>query len=162
MRLHLVRHAKTDPSSDTGRDFDRKLLPKGIIQSNSLAHHLIYQKIEPEIVYCSDATRTKETASILAQAVPLKKITYNSELYLADRETLLQLIWGLKHGKELMIIGHNDGLSDLATYLTDELVHMKTCGYLCIEFPFELWRETSRGTGKIIDSFRPSVFLPAL
>jgi hypothetical protein len=34
LRLHLLRHAKTEISSPTGEDFDRELMIKGIIQAN--------------------------------------------------------------------------------------------------------------------------------
>jgi phosphohistidine phosphatase len=160
MKIHLIRHAKTDPTSLSGKDFDRKLLPKGIVQANVLAYYLLDHGVQPEITWCSDAVRTRETLSIIQRKIDPGKIVYSKDLYLADREVLLKKTWELKHGKELMIIGHNDGISSFASYLTDEQLIMKTGEYLCIEFTADLWQETSRGTGKIIANFRPSVFLP--
>lgn len=160
MKIHLIRHAKTEPSSISGKDIERKLLPKGIVQANVLAYYLKDQSIKPEITWCSSATRTRETLSILHNQMELGKISYLDDLYLADREVYLKKIWGLKHGKELLIVGHNDGISTFVNYLTDENLSMKTGEYICIEFPTNSWQEASRGTGKITAAFRPSVFLP--
>jgi phosphohistidine phosphatase SixA len=82
------------------------------------------------------------------------------ELYLGDRESYLRIIWDLKHDKDLMIVGHNEGISDFASYLLDQEIHLKTGHYLCIEFDAKKWNETSKGTGEIVTNFRPSVHFP--
>lgn len=160
MKIHLVRHAKTDPNSFSGRDFDRKLLSKGIAQANVLAYFFHEQKIDPGHTYCSEAVRTKETLDILSFTNDLGKINILKELYLADREIYLKLIWEQKHNKDLLIIGHNDGISSLASYLIEDTCYLKTCGYVCIEFSARSWQEISRGTGKLTEEFRPLVYLP--
>lgn len=161
MKIHLIRHAKTDPTSPTGKDIDRKLLPKGIVQANVLAYYLKDHAIQPEITWCSNATRTRETLSIIHNQLELGKISFHNDLYLADREVYLKKIWDLNHGKELLIVGHNDGISSFVNYLTDENISMKTGEYICIDFTADTWQQASRGTGKITAAFRPSVFLPA-
>lgn len=160
MKIHLIRHAKTDPNSLSGKDFDRKLMTKGIIQANVLGYYLKDQNIQVPFTYCSSAIRTKETLAVISKILPLEKISYTDELYLADREAYLKLIWDLKHGKDVMLVGHNEGISDFASYLLEEDILMKTSHYLCIEFDSKLWKEVSRGTGKIIADFRPSVHFP--
>ena len=160
MKIHLIRHAKADPSAASGKDYDRKLSPKGIVQVNVLGLFLHDLNIKPEIIFCSSAARTRETLSIIHHKISLGKITYFEDLYLCDREIYLSKIWELKNKKELLIVGHNDGISALATYLSDEPFMMKTGEYTCIEFNVDSWQEVSRGTGSIIAQFRPSVFLP--
>lgn len=160
MKLHLIRHAKTDPTSPSGKDFDRKLLPKGIIQSNVLGYHLKENSFKPYTTYCSSAIRTKETLSILQSILDLGKIQLLDDLYLSDRETYLKIIWELKHNKDLCFVGHNDGISEFASYLIDKELTMKTGGYLCIEFTGDSWEEVSRGTGQLINDFRPTVYFP--
>ena len=160
MKIHLIRHAKADSSVDSGKDFDRKLSPKGIVQVNVLAHFLHDLKIKPEIIFCSSASRTRETLSIIQHKISLGKISYFEDLYLCDREIFLSKIWELKNHKELLIVGHNDGISALASYLSDEPFMMKTGEYTCIEFKADSWQEVSRGTGRVIAHFRPSVYLP--
>lgn len=160
MKIHLIRHAKTDPTSSSGKDFDRKLLPKGIVQANVLAYYLQKEKVKPELTWCSTAIRTKETLSIIQHKIELEKISFLQDLYLCDREMYLKKIWELKHNKELLIVGHNDGISSFAQYLTNESILMKTGEYLCIEFATDSWQEVSRGNGRITTQFRPSVYLP--
>ena len=159
MKIHLIRHAKTAPSSISGNDFDRRLLTKGIVQANVLASFLKTKTIHPQLSWCSEATRTKETLIILQHSINLGELFFSTELYLCDRETYLKEIWKLKKCKELVIIGHNDGISALASYLCDESINMRTSEYYCIEFATENWNEISMGTGKVIDHFHPSVFL---
>lgn len=159
MKIHLIRHAKTTPLTQSTHDFDRKLLPKGIVQANVLGSYLHNKEIKPELTWCSSAIRTKETFIILQHSLELGKTTFLDDLYLCDRELFLKKIWELKNGKELLIIGHNDGISQLATYLTDEMLSMRTSEYYCIEFASKTWNEISFGTGTIIDHFHPSVYL---
>lgn len=160
MKIHLIRHAKTAQSVTSGLDFDRKLLPKGIVQANILGYYLKEHKIKPAFTFCSASIRTKETLSIIQNSVELGIVSFPKELYLSERDVYLKKIWELKHGKDLMIVGHNDGISAFATYLTDEPIRMSTCDYLCIEFDSNSWQEVSKGMGKITDQFRPMVFLP--
>ena len=160
MKLHLIRHAKTDQISESGKDFDRKLLPKGVIQSNVLGYYLREQNWSSAIVFCSTAERTKETLMILTNLVFMGKTILSDELYLCDREMYLKIIWNLRHGKDLVFIGHNDGISQIASYLLEKDITLKTSGYMCIEFTAKNWSEVSRGTGHLLAQFRPEVFLP--
>lgn len=160
MKLHLIRHAKTDPTSISGKDFDRKLLPKGIIQANVLGYYLTAKLVRPFETFCSSAIRTKETLTILQSILDLGKIHLLDDLYLSDREVYLKILWELKHDKDILFIGHNDGISEFASYLLDEDLSMKTSGYLCIEFTAKGWEEVSRGTGKLLSEFRPAVYFP--
>jgi phosphohistidine phosphatase len=159
MKIHLIRHAKTASVSLSGNDFDRKLLLKGVVQANVLGSYIQNKEIQPELTFCSMAVRTKETYSILQHLINVGKTTFSTDLYLCDRETYLKKIWELNHGKELMIIGHNDGISEFASYLTDETLSMRTSEYYCIELPAKTWDEVSFGTGTVIDHFHPSVYL---
>lgn len=159
MKLHLLRHAKTDQWSVTGRDFDRRLLPKGIAQSNVLGEHLPGMNVQQ--VWCSSAVRTRETLSILQHYQSFKDVQYSDGLYLCSREDLLKSLWNHKQSGDVFIIGHNFGISDLATYLTDEHIELRTCEYICIEFAgAKSWAETSGGTGDIRYRYRPKVLLP--
>lgn len=159
MKLHLVRHAKTVMKSLKEKDFDRKLLPKGIVQANVLGHYMktLDQKID--LTICSDAVRTTETLKIVQHTNDLGKIVMTHDLYLSDRETYLQKLWEQKGDKPILFIGHNEGISEFASYLTEDDIDMKTCEYLIIDFDLDRWKEVSRGTGKIKTRFYPSVCL---
>lgn len=160
MKLHLVRHGKAEISSDSGKDFDRRLAPKGIAQSQLLGKHLLNHGIKDAIiVLCSDAARTRQTLQELKNELGLNNISYFKDLYLCSKEHLLDLLWSLNHGEDLLLVGHNFGISDLGQYLVDEFIELKTGEYLCIEFEAQNWNETSMGTGTISHRYRASVDL---
>ena len=157
MKLHLLRHAKTEKFSSSGKDFDRKLMVKGILQSNEMMNFLENQKFENTDLYSSAAQRTKETYELVCSKFKINHISFHQELYLAGLNELLQFIWNLKSQKDIFIIGHNEGLSELASYLSGSFNHLKTCGYIQLEFECESSEEMSKDCGIICESYRPEV-----
>jgi phosphohistidine phosphatase len=159
MKLHLLRHAKTEPFSDSGKDFDRKLMKKGILQAENIAHYFKSKNFHPTHIYCSDAARTRQTIKIVKEGNEFTTVKYLDKLYLAESPQLLSFIWEEKHNEELLIIGHNNGLSDLASYFTGEFIDLSTCEYICISFEISSWEETSKGNGTITERYHPKINL---
>lgn len=159
MKLHLLRHAKTEDKAASGKDFDRELLPKGIAQAKEMGLYLNERLSRKITVHCSSSARTRETAALVQESFGFRDIRFSDKLYHASLHTLLDFIWSLDGGEDILLIGHNEGISDLASYFTDKFVSMKTCGYICISFEAGSWKETSRGTGKETDLFRPDIRL---
>ena len=158
--LHLIRHAKTRQQSSTGKDKDRELLEKGIAQANLLGHYIQSHHIALGKMLCSSAMCTRQTKSVICQHLAEQcRIDYRDELYLASREELM-LELELETEKTLTIIGHNEGISDLASYFSDELIQLRTSELISMTFPFDDWKMVSRGTGTIVLRYRPEVFLP--
>lgn len=151
MKLYLLRHAKTNQQSPTGNDFDRKLLPKGVAQCALMKDHL--KGLENIRIWCSSAQRTRQTLDLID--VKSKYVSYFDDFYLCSKEAFLERIWDLEDADDLFIIGHNYGISELAGYLTDEYVELRTCEMICIEFDSINWSEVSRGLGTIVDRYRP-------
>ncbi|HLP56836.1 MAG TPA: histidine phosphatase family protein [Fluviicola sp.] len=160
LTLHIIRHAKTNQQSATGKDKDRELLEKGIAQSNLLGHYLQSHHIELGTILCSSATRTRQTKSIICQHLAEQCcVEYRDNLYMASQSGLLEELASEK-APVITIIGHNDGLSDLASYCADEYIGLKTCEFITMTFPFDDWSHIIRGTGTILLRYRPDVFLP--
>ncbi len=157
MKIHLLRHAKTEQLSSSGKDFDRKLKDRGILQSKELAQFLVSNQIHELETWCSTAKRTRQTLTHLTASLKPSKLEFMDDLYLCEQETFLKKLWDLNRENDLFIIGHNDGLSDLASYFADEMIHLSTCEYICFSFSADSWAELSRGTGTIVSRFRPQV-----
>lgn len=155
MKLHLLRHAKTNQQSETGRDFDRKLLPKGVQQCLEISDFL--EKLDNYEVHCSSSMRTRQTYELISPKVATANIHFWDDLYHASHLELLQFINSLETSKDILLIGHNEGISDLASYLTDQFISLKTCGYICLEADISSWSELSKGQAKITESYRPEV-----
>lgn len=150
MILHFLRHAKTNQVSPTGRDFDRELLPRGYEQLSEFRSKLADQPITVSRVFCSSAQRTRQTWKEIADLFPNATISFHDELYLASQQTLLNFLNQQQSTETILLIGHNEGLSDLASYLTGSDIHLKTCGYLQISFPFDHSGFISASTGTSI------------
>ena len=83
-------------------------------------------------------------------------ITYLDHLYLASQASLLQFLWE-KDAEDILIIGHNEGLSDLASYCMGAEIHLKTCSYIKINISASNWQESIAAKGQILDFYRPLI-----
>ena len=156
MILHLLRHSKTNQISSSGKDFDRKLLDRGKEQARMMAEHFKEMPIITASVYCSSAIRTRETLAIIQEEINFSDITYLDHLYLASQASLLQFLWE-KDAEDILIIGHNEGLSDLASYCMGAEIHLKTCSYIKINISASNWQESIAAKGQILDFYRPLI-----
>ncbi len=154
MILHFLRHAKTNQNSPTGRDFDRELLPRGYEQLKELQAKIATQHLPISRVFCSSAMRTRQTLTQIAALFTDATISFHDELYLTSKLDLFNFITQQKSSEEILIIGHNEGLSDLVSYLADSDIHLKTCGYIQLSFPFNHSGYLSAGTGIVVETFR--------
>lgn len=157
MNIYLLRHAKTEKISSSGKDFDRKLMGKGIRQSAEMLKFLEVKSFENTHLFCSTAHRTKETFQFICSKLVFNEVSFHDELYLANLKDLLQFVWNLKSQNDLFLIGHNEGLSEFASYLSGSYFHLKTSGYIHLEFECQSSEEISKDCGIIRETYRPEV-----
>ena len=155
LKLMLLRHAKTENLSVTGFDFDRQLALKGQRQAKSMAAHLTKIDLTKTVVLCSDAKRTLQTFEYLQVQNDITSYNLHHDLYLASRETLFNLLCEQNGDFPILLIGHNDGLSDLASYLTDDYIHLNTCTLLTLDVHADDWTELTQGSCAISRMYRP-------
>jgi len=156
MLLHLIRHADASPSNPLTGDKFRDLSPFGQKQIAVLAEHL-YTRLNEVEVWCSGANRTMQTQQILANTITFGKLSIHEQMYLCTMQTFIRQLDTDISAKDLIIIAHNFGISDLMAYYTDDLAELQTAEYVCIEFDGFSRNELSQGTGTIIDRYRPSL-----
>jgi phosphohistidine phosphatase len=160
LELQLIRHAKTKQSSITGKDFDRELMDKGIAQANFLGRHISVNALDLGTIHCSSAARTQQTASIIRQHYSQKwTIHLNDTLYLAHYMELFSFLTE-QESAIITLIGHNEGISDLASYLVDDQIQLKTGEMLRLKIDLDKWEYISKATATITDRYRPEVYLP--
>jgi phosphohistidine phosphatase SixA len=140
MTLHFIRHAKTVYPNRNQSEFERDLLPEGKIQVAILAHYLYNKNLEIDHCFCSDAQRTKQTLAGLETSITCKKTTINHALYLCSKNEFKAQIEQLSDEKEVLFIGHNDGISAIISYLTEEHCVLQTCEYMKIEVLVDSWQ----------------------
>lgn len=120
-RLHLLRHAKSTP--DAGEDDHvRTLSRRGRDAARRIGEGLPAALGPIDLVLCSTATRTRETAGlVLAAFAPKPRIVYEDDLYLATCAALLRRLSRLDESAgAVLLIGHNPGLHELALALSAE------------------------------------------
>jgi phosphohistidine phosphatase len=144
-KLYLLRHAEAELFAASDQDFDRKLSSTG--QNNMLQVGSIYRNtLSVDAVFCSAATRTRETWKLLN--LDKGTCSFHTELYGASSDELIQFIHGIPNVfSRILLIGHNPGLSDLASYLTDEFYSLHTGQLLEIDLESSDWKMLSRGIG---------------
>lgn len=149
-KILFIRHGKAKRSSDSGKDFDRKLNNKGRIQAHVIGHLLLEKGIKPNQIFSSDAARTSETIEIINAILSGngKPIHWKPELYLCDLNTILQFCFNQDDSNDFIAIcGHNFGISDCLNYFTEMDLELSTCGTALVTFEAGTWQEISKGTG---------------
>lgn len=153
-RIYLVRHGKAEEGYDKP-DFERNLSERGEKKTKRIADFLSSQKVKIDIMLVSMANRTHQTAQIIADKLDISKskIQIEKTLYLASTNEILDEIFALNDQIEnLLIVGHNPGISNLAVYLSnsDDVDWMPTSGVVAIEIKTNQWNEISNAKSKLI------------
>jgi phosphohistidine phosphatase len=156
VKLHLLRHVKTKALSLSGKDIDRELAEKGLRQAIEMKAFLSKTDWKKTLLLCSDASRTKQTLENVSLEGQFKAIEYSNELYLAEAMHLKTLIAD-QENYDLFIIGHNNGLSELAEELCSNSICLKTCEYIEIECAGNDWLDIFIEKGRVTAQFHPKV-----
>ncbi len=153
-KLLIVRHAKSDWGNEVIDDFYRPLNNRGHENAPEMARRLLKKGQVPEKLMSSPAVRAFTTAQYFAAVFnyDADEITLNKNIYEAAVPDLLKVINGFSEQHDFIaLFGHNNGVSDLVSYLTDTNIgSLPTCSTIIIEFATDKWNEITSGTGKII------------
>lgn len=118
--LLLLRHAQAYPESGGSSDFDRPLSGQGQAEAIHVANWLNEYHGLPDHARSSTATRARQTAGAVfgQRALDTFNLTFDDRLYLAGLQTLLEILAETSNSVEqLLLIGHNPGLTHLLEYL---------------------------------------------
>ncbi len=156
--LYIMRHGKAEDNSDKP-DYKRKLISKGIKRNDKIGQMLIARKAHFDAIICSNATRTVETAEMMAElfGFPLIEIQKVKELYLAPVNVMLDTFYSVDNSySNILVVGHNPGVSELLTSLSGQMIDwLPTSALIAIEFDTDKWEEISRAPAKIAFSLSP-------
>lgn len=121
-RLLILRHGKTELVSETGRDFDRKLVDRGKRNCIDVARYIKGHLSVPELVLCSPAARAAETKDwVIAEWETTPVVIEDERIYNASGEMLFDVLSDHAGPYEtVMIVGHNPGMILLAHLLMGE------------------------------------------
>lgn len=165
--LLLLRHAKSDWSVEMD-DFSRPLKKRGRRAAKQIGRWLREQRLIPDIILSSPATRTLMTAQRVCRQLDLDEsaIICDPRIYEADAPTLLAVLKTCCQEQRVLLVGHNPGLEDLLLKLIPHSVPpsangkcLPTCALAQLAFEGD-WSELAEGSAKLVTLIRPDS-LPA-
>jgi phosphohistidine phosphatase len=140
--LFLLRHAKAMTGSLLVPDQDRALSERGLKDVNKLGAKLHKKEVYIDLIVTSPTVRAISTAQSIANKLEMKHANFLIDplVYRAEMKVLLELISRIaKRYDDVMIVGHNPSLTQLASHITGEPIAMSTCSLMKASFEFKDW-----------------------
>jgi phosphohistidine phosphatase len=150
-RITLLRHAKSDWDNPSQNDFHRTLNQRGEKNAKLIAKRLKNSGVRPSLIISSDAVRAISTARLIARGIgyPIEFIQPDHELYLASPVGIIDVLE--REGEnytDVMIIGHNPGLTELANRLSNSQIdNIPTCGVFAVDIEIDSWADLANTQG---------------
>ncbi|KAK1311408.1 hypothetical protein QJS10_CPA08g01905 [Acorus calamus] len=157
-RLILLRHAESSWDDPSIRDHDRPLSTSGRSDAISVSHKLQEMGWVPQLIYSSNAARTKETLSIMQEHVRgflEAEVRFMASFYSVaamDGQTAEHLQKVIcEHSRDdiltVMCMGHNRGWEEAASMFTGAVIELKTCNAALLEGTGKSWAEAFSNAG---------------
>ncbi len=118
-QIILLRHAHAEPPVSGQSDEDRPLTAGGEKEAAAAAAWLRAHAAEPDVVLCSPAVRTRETARLVLTELGGPAARLDPRVYEATPASLIQLLEEYAEADCVLLVGHNPGLETLVALLTD-------------------------------------------
>ena len=152
--LTIVRHAKSSWKDTRLSDRKRPLNKRGERDAPEMGRRIHEHGIRPSLIITSPAKRAWTTAKIIAHEInyPLEFLQREDGLYLASLNEILDTIVAQDNGfNNLMIVGHNPGLTDFANFLVPGLTNnLPTAGVVSVEIDRDDWSLYTQPQAKLV------------
>ena len=141
--LTIVRHAKSSWKNASLSDKKRPLNRRGDRDAPLMGERIHEHGIRPSLIVSSPATRAWTTAKIIATAInyPREFLQKEDTLYLASLHEILDIVVAQDSGfNNLMLVGHNPGMTDFANFLVPGLTNnLPTAGVVSVQIDRDDW-----------------------
>ena len=166
-RLYVLRHAKSSWDDHAAADHERPLSERGRRAVRLIAAYIQAEGIEPELVLCSTARRTRETLEGLGLS---STVLVEHRLYAASSDDLLERLRSLPAELgSVMLVGHNPALQMLVLRLAagerggreqgaeglEEIRRKLPTGALVTLETTDAWAQLDVGSAELVDYVRP-------
>lgn len=164
-RLLLVRHAKSDWSDGSLRDFDRPLNRRGEHDAPRMAAYVAGQDLRPTFLLASPAARTYATARLFAAEFGIAEndIALRQDLYECHTAELLTAITELPDlHHTAALFAHNPATTSAVSKFADEYVaNVATCGVALITADTDTWKDMTPKRADLRHLWQPKEVLAA-
>jgi len=161
LTLSLLRHAKSSWKNPTLPDRERPLATRGITDSTLMGKAMAERGIDPELVLCSSARRTRDTLALILPELKVEpKVVYDDALYHASPEAMLEMVRAVQNPRaNHVLVGHNPEIQSFALDLVgsgpkhfrDRLSEkFPTAGLAVITFASGVWQSVEVNSGTLI------------
>ena len=116
--LILLRHAHAEPGAAGQADIDRALSRQGLAEAEAAGRWLKEHGHLPDRVLVSPARRARETLEEVMRQIGYVEQRQDQRIYDATPGTLMQVADELRDVARVMLVGHNQGLEQMAALLS--------------------------------------------
>lgn len=144
-RLTLLRHAKSDWNNKLD-DHDRPLNDRGRRSAPLMGRYIEKNSIPIDVILASTAERVQQTLKLLTQTWKSvsPQIFSSQNLYLASPGQIVEELSNLDpQWHSVLVIGHNPGIGQLASWLADEPLDFPTACLASFELSVDKWQHIS-------------------
>ena len=156
--LLILRHGKSSWTYNDLADHDRPLKKRGEFDAEKMGKLIVKKELVPQLIISSTATRARKTAKLVGYACGYNaSIVKEHGLYMASPEDLIRILNLVDDDiQRLMMIGHNPGLEDLVSSLTESYHAIPTCALAHIDLPIPSWSEVDiTSNGNLVNLWVP-------
>lgn len=165
--LSLLRHAKARRDLADVEDFERPLAPRGMEAAPLMGRYLRETGARPDLVICSPALRTVQTAHLALAALgePQPPVRFEPRIYEAETATLLEVVRQADPAaRHVLMIGHNPGFQELVLLLVGDnpadagsplIANFPTAALAMLALDVERWADAAAERGRVIDFVTP-------
>ncbi|SFB45472.1 SixA phosphatase family protein [Algoriphagus aquimarinus] len=146
-QLFLLRHGEAGFSQ--GSDFQRQLTKKGRENLIRMGESLDEKLKSVDLMYCSSAERTMETANLIGTHITIKESIFTRDIYQGDLGVLIALLEKTSVSVDTcLFVGHNPTISLLLAHISDEQYLGLQPGMMAvIDLEISDWKMIGFGTG---------------
>jgi len=152
--LYILRHAKSSWEFEELSDHDRPLNKRGRTDAPIIGNELASRNVAPDRIVSSPAVRAISTATLVAKELGYETddILVDERIYGADKNMLLDVVQETPvEINSIMLVGHNDALSELANLLSPQSVgSIPTTGVVALEFHCESWYDINQANAELL------------
>jgi phosphohistidine phosphatase len=131
MKLYFMRHGKAVDATLMENDAERPLTDKGAKRVRRIANFLASMQVNPSVIYASPRVRAQQTATIVAEALSKTVTTRNEVNFEFNPEDVKTLIANYSHDSEIMFVGHNPSMSEVASAITGARITLEVGAIIC-------------------------------
>ena len=151
----ILRHAKSSWDNMHQSDHQRPLNKRGQRDAPRMGELILREQLTPDTIVSSTAQRARETAEAVAATSQFAgDILYDDNLYLAPPQVYLDLLQAMPDEKQrVLLIGHNPGLEELVSRVTEQPTTMPTAALAHLQWELDCWQDLAQADTATLRDF---------